>query len=183
MFPKSSYHSLNLLLAFIFICIFQRELVRPRQTMQNWYPCHLLRQLLDLETFLWHRLLVGCTTQWFFCRMGMYIHLAATAMDSLAWGTPVQGKILFSVWIEMKKCFWWNINRHLPWDLRILLFQYTWVFMFCLLFRGVPTKVPLPLAAVQIAAGSHHTVILLTSGQVYTCGDYQVNFITFLPLW
>ena len=34
---------------------------------------------------------------------------------------------------------------------------------------------PLPLAAVQIAAGSHHTVILLSSGQVYTCGDYQVG--------
>ncbi|XP_076446720.1 E3 ubiquitin-protein ligase MYCBP2-like isoform X7 [Babylonia areolata] len=39
--------------------------------------------------------------------------------------------------------------------------------------RGMPTKVPLPIAAVQIAAGSHHTVVLLSSGQVYTFGDYQ----------
>ncbi|CAE1311209.1 MYCBP2 [Acanthosepion pharaonis] len=39
--------------------------------------------------------------------------------------------------------------------------------------RGEPTKVQLPMSAVQVAAGSSHTVILLANGQVYTCGSYQ----------
>lgn len=41
--------------------------------------------------------------------------------------------------------------------------------------RGRPTKVPLPLPATMVAAGSHHSAFLLTSGQVFTCGDHQVS--------
>lgn len=42
-------------------------------------------------------------------------------------------------------------------------------------YRGVPTRVSLPSQAVQVAAGSNHTVILLANGQVLTCGNFQVK--------
>lgn len=41
-------------------------------------------------------------------------------------------------------------------------------------FRGCPVLVQLPHPAVQVAAGSHHTVVLLNNGQVYTFGNHQV---------
>lgn len=34
--------------------------------------------------------------------------------------------------------------------------------------------VQLPHPAVQVAAGGHHTVVLLNNGQVYTFGNHQV---------
>lgn len=46
-------------------------------------------------------------------------------------------------------------------------------------FRGVPTRVPLPSLAQQVAAGSHHTVILLANGQVLTCGNFKVGVWSF----
>ena len=48
-------------------------------------------------------------------------------------------------------------------------------------FRGSPSKVPLPGLAVQVAAGSHHTVVLLANGQVFTFGNFQV--CSFEPEW
>ena len=48
--------------------------------------------------------------------------------------------------------------------------------MFCVLDclpSGHPVKVPLPGPAQQIACGDNHTVVLLSSGEVYTFGKHQ----------
>lgn len=38
-----------------------------------------------------------------------------------------------------------------------------------------PVRVKLPSTAVQVAAGSNHTVVLTAKGEVYTFGVYQVS--------
>lgn len=40
--------------------------------------------------------------------------------------------------------------------------------------------VKLPAPAIQIAAGSNHTVVLTSKGEVYTFGNYQVNIHQFV---
>lgn len=45
-----------------------------------------------------------------------------------------------------------------------------------LLSRGAPamTRLPPSVRVVQVAAGSNHTIFLTSSGQIYSCGDFQV---------
>jgi hypothetical protein len=38
-----------------------------------------------------------------------------------------------------------------------------------------PVQVELPMGATQVAAGGHHTVVLLSNGQVYTFGNHKVK--------
>ena len=43
------------------------------------------------------------------------------------------------------------------------------------LHSGDPSKVDLPGPASQIACGDNHSVILLSSGEIYTFGKHKVN--------
>ena len=40
---------------------------------------------------------------------------------------------------------------------------------------NVPVLIDVPERITQIAAGANHTVLLSASGQVYTCGNFQVR--------
>ena len=41
---------------------------------------------------------------------------------------------------------------------------------------GIPVKVPLPGPAQQVSCGDNHTVVLLSNGEIYTFGKYQVSY-------
>jgi len=47
--------------------------------------------------------------------------------------------------------------------------------------RGAPVQVELPMGATQVAAGGHHTVVLLSNGQVYTFGNHKVKEFIYNP--
>ena len=54
--------------------------------------------------------------------------------------------------------------------------QYLFIFS-----RGAPVQVELPMGATQVAAGGHHTVVLLSNGQVYTFGNHKVKEFIYNP--
>ena len=48
---------------------------------------------------------------------------------------------------------------------------------FFIFYSGDPTKVDLPGPASHIACGDNHTVVLLSSGEIYTFGKHKVVHI------
>jgi len=41
--------------------------------------------------------------------------------------------------------------------------------------RGGPVLIQVPGIVIQVAAGSNHTVLLTTEGEIYTVGSFQVS--------
>ena len=46
----------------------------------------------------------------------------------------------------------------------------------------MPTRVAVKATVVQVAAGSNHTLLLTSFGQVYTFGSHKVSICVFMDL-